>query len=1014
LQTPVLVLFPVLMLVLLLVLAAGSATGADGAASGELTAEQAAFFESRIRPLLVEHCYSCHSATEKQQGGLVLDTRAGWQSGGDSGPAIEPGDVEASLLIEAIRYENNFLKMPPKRKLPAEAIAAFEQWVQMGAPDPRQADAEGAPAPPKPTGMSLEEGRRFWAFVPPAKPERPQVADTAWPRSDLDYFILQRLEQHALPVVQDADRAALARRAYFDLIGLPPTPEQLDEFLADVRPDAFAHLVDQLLSLPQYGERWGRHWLDVARFAESSGGGRTLLFKDAWRYRDYVIDAFNRDLPFDRFIAEQLAGDLLPYEDHEQRGRQLIATGFLALGPTNYEEQDKRALRMDIVDEQLDTLGKAFMGLALGCARCHDHKFDPIPTRDYYALAGILRSTAALRNYTDNVAHWVEVPLPLDPEREAELSQVEQRIAALQAEIKDAKGLVSRLAGGAAPAAPAKSIAARDLPGIVVDDVQAQVVGQWQTSQFNAGYVGDGYVHDQNQGKGEKAITYIPTIPASGVYEVRLSYTAGSNRASNVPVTLLHADGELTLTVNQRAAPPIDGRFVSLGKYRFEKDGAGYLLISNEGTDGHVIADALQWIPQTPASASPPGNVQASAGASAAPAEQPGAEEAEKQAEKQAAEETLKRLEAELKQLQGQLAQRPQTMAVRDDDIGDTEIRIRGNVHAVGQRVPRGFLQVVGVSVDAPFTTEESGRRQLAEWLASPAHPLTARVFANRVWTWLMGAGLVRTVDNFGSTGEAPTHPELLDYLAVRLREQGWSVKQLVKEIMLSRTYQLATAAPDPADPDNRWFSRAHRRRLDAEQIRDAMLLVSGQLSLDVGGLNIRGAGAIDANSTAAQDIEYSYQFEDTRRSVYTPAFRNKRLELFEVFDFADINATQGQRSVSTVAPQALFMMNHPFVIEHSRLAAEQLHAAGLPDDAARIDRAYREVLGRRPTPAEKSLALRYISRPAAENRAPENRAAEPASSGADSQSTDRQAEVELWSELYQSLFACIDFRYLE
>ncbi len=925
------------------------------------------FFERKIRPLLVDRCYECHSAEGKTKAGLRLDTPEEWLAGGDSGPAIIPGDVERSPLIKAIRYSGlEFEAMPPKSALTGEEVALLEQWVKRGAPAP--AGHAGA-VRAKQVGLSLDAGRKFWSFVAPAQPEIPRSPMDAWARTDSDRFIGAKWQEKGLLPAPDADRATFFRRLSFDLLGLPPTPEELDAFVRDARPDAREQVIDRMLASRHFGERWGRQWLDVARFAESSGGGRTLLFKDAWRYRDYVIDAFNRDVPFDQFIREQIAGDLLPHSNLEERARQLTATAFLALGPTNYEEQNKDALRMDVVDEQLDLIGKGLLGMTIGCARCHDHKFDPVPTQDYYALAGILRSTHTLHNYTDNVAKWVDVPLPTDPQTEREIAAHEKKVAELNAQIAKQR----RLAKGAV--GDDKRIAATELAGIVIDDSKALVVGNWKGSTTTAGYFGEGYLTDNNEGKGTKTVTFTPAIAQSGRYEVRLAYPASGNRATNVPVTILHADGENVVMVNQKEAP-VSGRFHSLGKFRFEKDGQGYVLVSNEGTDGFVVVDTLQVVPADDVKETM--MVAAATGGAA-----------DVKALTNAAE--LRRLEVELKRLTGAAPSRQHAMGVKEavGEIGDTEIRIRGVARNLGAKVPRGFLQVA--QVDAPrFRTDESGRRELAEWIASPTNPLTARVIVNRVWAWLMGAGLVRTVDNFGTTGELPSHPELLDHLTQRFLANGWSIKQLVRDIVQSRTYGLSTTPAIEAtrgDPDNRLLSHARRRRLDAEQIRDAILWTSGKLDLTLGGPNLAQPGV------AVPTSEYGHVFTDTRRSVYTPAFRNRRLELFEVFDFADINASIGQRAVTTVAPQALYLMNHPFVIEQAKAAAVQtLRVEG--DDGVRIDHAYRRALGRLPTKAERALAVGFVR-------------------GAEAGNADDASRLEVWSQFQQSLLACVDFRYL-
>ena len=508
-------------------------------------------------------------------------------------------------------------------------------------------------------------------------------------------------------------------------------------------------------------------------------------------------------------------------------------------------------------------------------------------------------------------------------------------------------------------------------------------------------YLGTGYLTDNNEDKGRRTVTFMPVIPQTGHYEVRFAYTPQPNRATNVPVTILHADGESTVVVNQRVAPPLAGHFVSLGQFRFEKDGAGYVLVSNEGTDGFVIVDALQ-ILAADGRAEPPSVVVAGTATrpkkAAKKTQAEPADPADPAARKTAAE--LRGLEADLKKLIASGPKRAVAMSVREatGEIGDTEIRIRGIARNLGAKAPRGLLQVAAHGAPPQFSPGESGRRELADWIASAGHPLTARVIANRTWGWLMGAGLVRTVDNFGTTGERPSHPELLDHLAQQFVADGWSVKKLVRAIVLARTYQLAATPPADAarlDPDNRLFTHANRRRLEAEEIRDAMLAASGQLDFAIGGPNIVGPAA------AAVSGEYGYVFTDTRRSLYTPAFRNRRLELFEVFDFADINASMGQRASTTVAPQALFLMNHPFVIEQAKLAAKRTLGSGAADDSARLDRAYRVALGRVPTAKERARALQFVS-------------------GATGEGAGEAARADAWAQLHQSLFACVDFRYLE
>ncbi|MFZ4765310.1 MAG: DUF1549 domain-containing protein, partial [Roseimicrobium sp.] len=382
-------------------------------------------FEKHIRPLLIEKCYDCHSADKKIKGGLRLDTSDGWRLGGDSGPAILPHKPEVSLLSRAISYSDRDLKMPPKQKLRAEEIALLNEWIAQGAVDPR---SEAPSARSVAHKTSASEAKSWWSFQPIRKPTVPDVQDATWPINAIDRFVLAKLEASSLRPSPDASAAVLARRLSFDLTGLP-APQATDPRAG----------TDPMLASPAFAERWASHWLDIARFAESSGGGRTLPFKDAWRYRDYVVESLRDGVPLDRFLTEQIAGDLLPYASPAERRKNIVATGLLVLGPTNYEEQDKALLRMDIVDEQLDLLGKSFLGMLVGCARCHDHKFDPISTRDYYALAGVLRSTKVIKDPKENVAHWIDAALPLDEPHESAMRAKEAELARLKEALEQAK-----------------------------------------------------------------------------------------------------------------------------------------------------------------------------------------------------------------------------------------------------------------------------------------------------------------------------------------------------------------------------------------------------------------------------------------------------------------------------------------------------------------------------------------------------------------------------------------------
>jgi hypothetical protein len=930
-------------------------------------------FEKKIRPVLIKHCYECHSSESRQvQGGFLLDTRVGVRNGGDSGSAVVPGSPDESLLLDALRFES--FEMPPSGKLPDEVIADFKQWIALGAPDPREGDSA-----PVRRGIDFEEGRKFWAFQSLMRTDPPSVKRSDWPAGEIDRFVLAKMEAAGLTPAVPADRRTLIRRAYFDLIGLPPTAEAVAEFVNDDSPQAFAKVVDSLLASPHFGERWGRHWLDVARFAESSGGGRELLYREAWRYRDYVIDAFNRDKPFDRFLTEQIAGDLLPYDTPAQGGEQLTATAFLVLGPHNYELQDKERLRMDVVDEQIDTLGRAFLGMTIGCARCHDHKFDPISHADYHALAGIFRSTKTLT--PGNVSGYVQTALPVDEDHQAALKRHEAQVKPLQQELdkatSDLKSLQEQLGGKPGRVAPSS------LAGVVVDDADAQPTGDWKSSGSVLGYVGSGYSH---AGRGDSQMRYELPLSQSGRYEVRVSHSANPNRAGNAPFTIEHVGGATTKRVNQRQPPTIDGLFVSLGTFEFSADRPAVIVVSCKDADGVVIADAVQLLPVDKGEAN--GKLQT--------VEEKEAEE-QRKAKLQSA---IAEVEAQAKELTGQIQQlqkeappaSPLVMSVRDEDeTGDYCICIRGNVHNLGQEVPRGGLTVIDFDSRFAISEGRSGRLELTEWMVDRNNPLTARVAVNRIWHHLFGTGLVRTVDNFGKTGETPSHPELLDWLALRYMDDGWSTKAMIRQIMLSNVYQLSSRADGRAksvDPENRLLSHANRRRLEAEALHDAILFVSGRLDIQMGGPTIR------PNTRS----ELGYNFDGNRRAVYIPVFRNALHEIFEVFDFADPNLVMGGRNTTTLPTQALFLMNSPLVMDQAEHAARRL-LDELPDadDRQRLETAYRSALGRPPTPSEEELAVQYLTRFTA--------------AGGDS---IEQQQVEAWAMVFQTLFACLDFRYVD
>lgn len=901
------------------------------------------FFEKKIRPLFLEHCSKCHSSQDnKVKGGLSLDTRESTLKGGDTKAAIVPGKPEESLLIQTLGY-NGDIKMPPKGKLSDQAIADLTQWVKMGAPDPRTGNSANTAKKNSPGTQS-----DWWSFQPVKAPRIPTPGNAAYSENPVDRFLLKKMEDAGITPAKEASRANLIRRLYYDLVGLPPSPEKILAFENNTSPGAYENLVDELLKSPQFGERWARHWLDIVRFAQSSGGGRTTVFPDAWRYRDYVISSFQEDKAYNRFLMEQIAGDLVEARSNREREANLVATGFLALGPTNFERQDKKILEMDVVDEQLDTIGKAFMGMTLGCVRCHDHKFDPIPISDYYALAGIFKSTRTLIH--DNVSRWVDRPLPMEPEAEKALKESTEAIAKLEEQIKGQK---KKKPGNAK-----KAVAVADLDGIVVDDIQAKKVGNWMSSTSRGTFIGEGYIHDENKDKGEKTVTFTPDIKVTGKYEVLLAYSEGNTRSPSVPVTIFHADGEKIVQVNMKKAPDIDDRFVSLGQYRFENSGQGFVIVSNMDTKGHVTVDAVQFLRVDDA----PKVARSNPAATESP--------------------DLKKLEDKLKELKAKAPPKVVAMAVEDEKkTADIRVCIRGNIHTPGELVKRGFLQAVKIKNPPQIPADQSGRMEFALWLGNTEHSLTYRVYVNRVWSWIFGSGIVRTVDNFGTTGETPSHPELLDYLVGEFTRNGFSTKKLIRLLVTSKAYRQASENPAAnGDIDNRLFARMNRKRLEVEAIRDSILTVSSHLD-----------GAMNGpNMPAGLSTEYGYKFTDRRRSIYTPVFRNTLPEIFEVFDFPDPNLIVGKRNVSTVAPQALYLMNNPFILSESQAAAEELLKLTDLSNDQRTERMYLLVIGRKPTESEVSRVNAFLNRP------------------------DAKSPQDSWSLLFQAMFSTLDFRYYQ
>lgn len=990
----------------------------DDEASTAATLQQAAtadaakvdFFETRIRPTLVVHCYACHSTAAKDvKGGLLLDSRPGLLVGGDSGAALVPGNADASLLLKALQHAD--LEMPPERKLPDAVIADFATWIRDGAADPRDGEVTGN----KQT-IDVKQGREFWCFRPALRPSIPDIED-AWATTDIDRLIVAQQLAGTTPdqrIIRAAEAApeTLIRRLTFVLTGLPPSLAEQENFAsawADNPAIAIESTVDRLLASRHFGERWGRHWLDVARFSESTGGGRSLMLPDAWRFRDYVIHSFNTDKPFDQLAREHIAGDLLPSESDEQHDAQLIGAGYLMLGANNYEEQDKEQLRMDVVDEQIDSMGRTFLGMTLGCCRCHDHKFDPIPTSDYYALAGIFRSTKSL--LPNNVSDFVTAPLRVGYDKAADDAwaardkELEQQIAALQ---KSLPKIMQH-------AEVVSTSPQRDtLAGVIVDDTEATFEGTWIASAFQPPFVGDGYRHCGEPRTG-LAVRYEAKLPTAGEYRVRMVINSGESRSNSIPVLIVHADGESIVTVSQQTAPPGDGVFAELGRFRFEAGTPAVVTVkASEASAGFVIADAIQFVESSMpvVTASPDDQTAADNAITDSPntAESLALLRAQSELREKVAqlEKQIKAREAEVrlrKQLIALEAERaehkkhkptvPTAMCVRDEESpADWHVHVRGEIRNPGPVVPRGFLTVAtptGMSstVSSAGAGSSSGRRELAEWVASPKNPLTARVYVNRVWMHVMGEGIVRTPDNFGETGERPTHPELLDYLADSfITDDGWCTKNLVRRLCLTSAFRMSSqiaAESEKRDPENRLLTRGFRRRLDAESIRDSLLQISGTLDL-----SIHSGRTIETLFT--YDNEFHHEDHPMYcRSVYVPTFRNTMLDLFEVFDVANPNVVAGRRTNSLRPAQSLYMLNSPFVMDRAHQAAAKFLAssASEPGDTARnIRNAWRICLGRDPSGTELAAALETLR--------------------------EQPDSVSFWSTVFHSLFASVDFRYVD
>ena len=954
------------------------------------------FFESRVRPVLVKHCLECHGA-KKQEGGLRLDSRDSWMRGGDRGDVIVAGEPEKSLLIQAVRYSDPDLQMPPgNKKLSGSEIADLEAWVQRGAHDPRRESTTRTSEK-----MSLEQARTFWSFQPLVPVAPPQDTADRWSRTSLDAFIHAELKKHELTPVADADRRAWIRRATFDLTGLPPPPDEIDAFLRDESANAFATVVDRLLESPAYGERWGRHWLDIARYADTAGDGSDYPVREAGKYRNWVINAFNQDKPFHEFVREQIAGDILalngPTDKYADR---VTATGFLAIGKRYGYKAAPDYQYLDFGDV-IDSVGRSMLGLSVGCARCHDHKYDPVSAADYYALYGIMESTRWAfpgGEEQKRPAHFPPLVPPdevakLDKARAEELARIDFEIAALRRERSELDP--NSVAGGAdlgfeaqQPGKPPGKPWVRAGPIEVTPDAQSpfgHIHPQGKLGiRLGSGQPTDGlrYVFENGlRASPDKQMHFtidfrtVETSKEMGAFRFYLgrgvieslaiecsatstefAIRSGTNWEVIRPIT----PGTwytLRLTIDPAAKKysGIVGTRDDLTAFEDKQTGTNW-----DGVINCFICDGFGHVSGT-ACARELDNLGLRETEFGAPSSGPVAP----RTVEPNSQERMAKLDAEIKSL----TERKQTIStelpypvaygVAEGTPVNSRIQLRGEPHRLSDEVPRRNLELLGG--DIVSAGSGSGRLELANWITRPTNPLTARVFVNRVWQWHFGEGLVTTPSDFGSRGERPTHPELLDWLASEFIASGWSMKSLHRLIMNSRTYQLASVDNDAnlsVDPGNRWHWRYSRRSLDAESIRDAMLAVSGRLDR-----NVPQSHPFPSVDTWGFTIHNPFHavYDSNHRSVYLMVQRNRRHPYLALFDAADPNQSIASRQPTTTPTQALYLMNSPFVQEVSEgLARRVISVSG--DDRAKTRWAFETTHGQIPDDAAVGDAISFVS----------------------------------------------------
>lgn len=845
------------------------------------------FFKQRVLPVISSNCLNCHSAAK--MGGLQLDSREHVLTGGNSGPAIVPGKPEESLLIRAVAHTHERLKMPPQHKLTDQQIADLKAWVEAGA---HWGGAAAAAVTPKSNQYAITaEQRRFWAFQPVKKPAVPNVQYRAWVKNPLDNFILAKLESKGLRPVAPADKRTLIRRATFDLVGLPPTPEEVENFLKDASPNAFAKVVDRLLASPQYGERWGRHWLDVARYADADqlGLGEDP-FPNAFRYRDWVISAFNQDMPYNEFVQAQIAGDLL--ETDANRGELRPGLGLFGLGPWYYKIVEPAKARADERHDRVDVLTRGFLGLTVACARCHDHKYDPISHKDYYALAGVFANT-----------EYQEYPLS-SPSIVEEYKAKKQKITDQEAAIKKLLD-AARIRVGEQLAndterylRAAQSTAGGQTPH--PEALDTETLARWG-AYIQAPQKEHPYLNTRPVKPAEFAATVRKVIDEKksiDEYNIKI-LEASKNSKDPYDIFCKGCNAETKTLPRDKYVLWTD---LFAAKQRSNEKEPGLYYYDDKHIDRFFTASEKEQVA--------------------------------------ALQEELKRLKKALP------THYPFLHAITDvERSADLPVHLRGDPYNLGDPVPRRFLPILSSS-EPPAFRNGSGRVELAKVIASPDNPLTARVIVNRIWKYHFGNGIVRTLSNFGKAGDTPSHPELLDYLAMRLLENKWSIKAMHREMMLSAAYALSSESSAPgqaADPDNRLLWRANRNRLDVEALRDSLLFISGKLDTTEGGPSV------------------AWDEKNNRRTVYGKVSRFRLERMLTLFDFPDPTITCEQRAVTNVPLQRLFFLNSDLMSTSAKGFSERVWKATAGDDSARVTEAYRILFGRQPSDSERNAGLKFL-----------------------------------------------------